>query len=334
MTKSKKAKIIPVILLLAVAVLLVFLLAGEGEITEYMVSGTVEAREVDISPKIAGRIDLIYADEGDTVSDGELLLQMDDRQLRLQVQQAEAGLKAAQETLADLKAGAREEEIASARAAYEAAKAAYKKAKNDLKRAQVLYEEETTSEDHLERAELQLENAEKNMDMAREMLELLKAGSRKNVIESARYNVQQAEKKLDEIMLLQTESRTFSPIDGVVTIRSAEPGEVIAAGTPVLTVINPADCYVKIYISEKYLGRVKIGQDVEILTDSFEDKTFSGKLIFISSEAEFTPRNIQTQEERVKLVFAAKVKIDNRDLLLKPGMPVDVKIDLLTAKDI
>lgn len=327
MIDKNKKKMIPIILLSIVVAVILILIIFKSDNNQFVVSGTVEAREVDISPKLAGRIESIYADEGDFVKKGDLLLQMDDQQLRIQVERAIAAQKAAEESLQDLEAGARKEEIASAVASLEAAEAANKKASDDLKRAEELFKEGAASKDFLEKASLQYDTAKTNRNMAKEKLDLLKAGARINVIASAKYAVQQAKRSVDELMFIKTDSRTFSPIDGVVTLRSAEPGEVVASGTPVLTVINPSDCYIKIYISEKILGKVSIGQDVDVITDSYPDKNFTGKLTYIASEAEFTPRNIQTQEERVKLVYAAKVSIPNKDLLFKPGMPVDVRID-------
>lgn len=328
MSQKKKKILIPVVLVAAAIIVFVLLTLFKGDDNVFKVSGTIEAREVDISPKLAGRIEAIYADEGDKIKKGELLLQMDDQQLKIQVERAIAAQKAADETLRDLEAGARKEEIASATASLEAADATYKKSYDDQKRAEELFKEGAASKDFLEKAGLQLDTAKTNRDMAKEKLDLLKAGSRINVIEGAKYAVLQAKHSVDELMLMQTDSRTFSPIDGVVTLRSAEPGEVVASGTPVLTVINPADCYVRIYISEKVLAQVSIGQEVQVFTDSFPDKSFKGKLTYISSEAEFTPRNIQTQDERVKLVYSAKVMIENDDLMFKPGMPVDVMIKL------
>jgi len=328
MAQKNVKKIIPAVSLVAVVILFLFLTLFKKDNNAYLVSGTVEAREVDISPKLAGRIEAIYADEGDHIKKGSLLLQMDDQQLKIQVERAISAQKAANEILRDLKAGARKEEVASAVASLEAAEATYKKSFDDLKRAEELFKEGAASKDFLEKAFLQLDTTKTNRDMTKEKLDLLKAGTRINVVESAKYAVQQAQHSVDELMFIKTDSRTFSPIDGIITLRSAEPGEVIASGTPVLTVINPVDCYVRIYISEKVLGQVSIGQEIEVFTDSFPDKAFKGKLTYISSEAEFTPRNIQTQDERVKLVYAAKVTIKNDDLMFKPGMPVDVKIRL------
>ena len=327
MPKPNKKILFPIFLII-IALILYYTIFGNGDDDTYIVSGTVEAREIDISPKIAGRIDAIFAEEGDYVKKDQLLLQMDDRQLKIQVQRAEAALNIAEQQLKDLEAGARKEEIAAAKASVSAAEAAVKKAASDHKRAKELFDDEAASKDFLEKAELQMENSQKNLDVARENLKLIKAGARSNVLESAKFRVNEARRAMDEVMLLQTDSRTFSPINGVVTIRSAEPGEIIGAGTPVLTVINPKDCYLKIYISEKVLGNIKLGQKAKVYSDSHPDKTFEGTLTFLSSEAEFTPRNIQTKDERVKLMFAAKVTIDNTDFIFKPGMPVDVEFDI------
>jgi len=119
-----------------------------------------------------------------------------------------------------------------------------------------------------------------------------------------------------------------SPQAGVVLRKHVEPGEMIGAGTPVVTVADLGRIWLKIYIPEPQLGRVKLGQSVEVTTDSYPGKVYRGTVTFVSSEAEFTPKNIQTQEERVKLVFAVKVAVENESQELKPGMPADAKIRL------
>ena len=119
-----------------------------------------------------------------------------------------------------------------------------------------------------------------------------------------------------------------SPQAGVVLRKHVEPGEMIAAGTPVVTIADLRNIWLKIYIPEPQLGRMKLGQTAEITTDSYPGKVYRGTVIFINSEAEFTPKNVQTQEERVKLVFAVKVAVDNPDQELKAGMPADARIQL------
>jgi len=118
-----------------------------------------------------------------------------------------------------------------------------------------------------------------------------------------------------------------APFDGVVTVRHHEPGEVISAGIPVLTVMNRNDRWVRIYVREDRVGAVRVGQPATITTDTWPERTFGGQVSFVASEAEFTPRNVQTREERVKLVYAVKVRItgDPGDEL-KPGMPADVRL--------
>ncbi|MFN3476405.1 MAG: HlyD family secretion protein [Candidatus Methylomirabilales bacterium] len=119
-----------------------------------------------------------------------------------------------------------------------------------------------------------------------------------------------------------------SPQAGVVLRKHVEPGEMIAAGTPIVTIADLQDIWLKIYIPEPQLGRIKLGQTAEITTDSYPGKVYKGRVTFINSEAEFTPKNVQTQEERVKLVFAVKISVDNPNQELKPGMPADAKVRL------
>ncbi len=120
----------------------------------------------------------------------------------------------------------------------------------------------------------------------------------------------------------------LTPQAGIVLRKHVEPGEMIAAGTPVVTIADLRDIWLKIYIPEPQLGRIKLGQTAETTTDSYPGKTYRGTVTFISSEAEFTPKNVQTQEERVKLVFAAKITVDNPNQELKPGMPADTTVRL------
>jgi len=129
------------------------------------------------------------------------------------------------------------------------------------------------------------------------------------------------EERLKDTML-------FSPISGVVLRKNGELGETLSAGTPVFTIGDLENPWVKVYVKEDRLGQIKLGQKADVRVDSFKNKTYEGTVTFISSEAEFTPKNVQTEEERVKLVFGVKVKVKNENGELKPGMPADVKITL------
>lgn len=147
------------------------------------------------------------------------------------------------------------------------------------------------------------------------------------------FNVAQSEHAQASASVQATEAvlanmRIRASFDGVVTVRHREPGEIVAPGTPVLTVMNPDDRWVRIYIPEHHIGAVRIGQKASITTDTWRDKRYAGEVTYIAAQAEFTPKNVQTAEERVKLVYAVKVRIgDDPKFELKPGMPADVRLE-------
>jgi len=180
-------------------------------------------------------------------------------------------------------------------AQFDQVNASYKNAQENLSRYGELYKAGSISKQQLDNAQMQYDVLSANMRNARA--------------------------QLDNAFLK-------TPISGVVLSKNAEEGEIAFPGMSILTVTDPADTWIKIYVQETMLGRVKIGQDVKVKTDSYPDKVYSGKVINIASEAEFTPKNIQIKDERVKLVFAVKVRIENPDQELKQGMPADAEIVL------
>jgi HlyD family secretion protein len=152
-------------------------------------------------------------------------------------------------------------------------------------------------------------------------------GPRTERIQAQRAVLQQAEAAVAQVQANITNAVIMAPFPGVVTVRHREPGESVGAGAPVVTVMNTNDRWVRIYVREDQVGRVAIGQRATITSDSHPGKTFNGRVTFIASEAEFTPRNVQTAEERVKLVYAVKVAIVGDDAVqLKPGVPADVTV--------
>jgi len=209
-------------------------------------------------------------------------------QYRMRVDSSAALLRQAEQKLSLVKEGPRTEDIAGARA-------------------------------EVARAQASLRNAEANrIELQRKQQEL---GARKAEIESSRAQAAMTQTQLDDAVV-------YTPVDGVVLMKSAEPGEVLAAGTTVLTIGNLDHPWLRAYVNETDLGRVKLGQKVKLTTDSFPGKIYSGTVSFISSEAEFTPKQIQTKEERVKLVYRIKIDVDNSSHELKNNMPVDAEIIL------
>ncbi len=169
-----------------------------------------------------------------------------------------------------------------------------------------------------------LNNAKKNLDRARE---LFKSGSiAKKDYDNVETMYRVAKAGYDQINAAIDNAVLSSPIDGVVLEKNLEIGEIAFPGTPVLTVADIKDTWIKIYVNEQQMGGVKLGQKALITVDSFPDKQFPGKVVSISNKAEFTPKTIQTKDERVKLMFAVKIAVDNPKMELKPGMPADALI--------
>ena len=274
-----------------------------------------------------------------------------------QIQQRQAELRQAEANLAQLLAGSRKQDIEQARAAVSGAEAAFEKARKDWERAQTLFKKEDISASEFDRAKTTFEGAEAALRQVRERLGLVIEGPRKEDIEAARAMVARAQAGLRtaeaarlELKRMQQELATrraeidqvraelavvevqlsdmaaVSPIDGVVLVKAAEVGEVLAAGTSVVTVGDLDHPWLRAYINEQDLGRVKLGEKVKVTTDSFPGKVYQGRVSFISSEAEFTPKQIQTKEERVKLVYRIKIDVENPNHELKSNMPADAEI--------
>jgi HlyD family secretion protein len=171
-----------------------------------------------------------------------------------------------------------------------------------------------------------VEAARAELRAARERLALLLAGSRPEQVQAARGQVAQARSALAVARSRLREATVVSPITGVVLRKNLEAGEVANPGVSILTLMDPRDVWVRAYVPEDEVGRLKVGDAARIRVDAFPGRTFPGRLVEIGSEAEFTPKNVQTRKERVNLVFRVKIAVDNPDGILKPGMPADVDV--------
>lgn len=277
--------------------------------------------------------------------------------VQAQIEQRQAESSQVEVRLKELLAGSRTQEIEQARAAVHRARTEYELARKDWERGQVLYKSEAISASQYDQYRTRYETAEANLKQAEEQLALVLEGPRQEDIEAARAEVSRAkaslrlakaqrieirrkEQELEtvradieraraELALITSQledTEAVSPIEGVVLVKAAEVGEVLAAGTTVVTVGDLDHPWLRGYINERHLGRVKLGARVKATTDSFPDKVYWGHVSFISSEAEFTPKQIQTPEERVKLVYRIKINIDNPQHELKVNMPADAEI--------
>lgn len=334
MTKNGKKKTlfrVTLFLILASALSLVWLKFGpesrkSNGRDDIEATGTIEATEVDIAAEIAGRVTLLSVDEGSRVRSGDLIAKLDTNQLEAEVLRAEAALASVRSTVNDLEAGARTQELEGARARMESAQAKLALDESDWRRAHDLYEQGVVSENQRDAARANRDVSRRQYEAATEELKLLEAGARPDRIEAARAQMKEAEAALRLARVRLDKASIYAPIAGAVLVKDVEEGEVVSPGLPIVTVADLSDMWVKIYIDEVNIGRIRLGQEAAVRVDAFPSREFAGHVIYISDEAEFTPKNIQTREDRVKLVFAVKVGIDNAGGLLKPGMYADIRI--------
>jgi HlyD family secretion protein len=325
---SKKRRVaITVVALVVIAATLWFAVLRDNDGDSVLASGTVEATEADLGFQAPGRIERIAVREGDRVAEGQELARLDRSELLARRQAAAAQAEAARAVLAELESGFRSEEIAQGRAALRAAEQRVNDTRRDLERTQRLFEGGAVSQQMLDNAETAHELAQADYESVREALQILESGPRRERIAAQRAALAQAEAAVAQSDAALDHAVVRAPFAGLITVRHREPGETIAAGAPVLTLMDPGDRWVRIYVRADEVGRITIGQSASITGDAYRDRTYEGRVVFIASEAEFTPRNVQTTEERVKLVYRVKVQITGDPSFdLKPGLAADVRL--------
>jgi len=320
--------IAPVVLIGGAAAVWVIATGDEAEDGAIVASGTVEATEADVGFQTGGRIEEVLVVEGDRVTARQPLARLDGAELEARLAAAEAQVEVARAQLTELREGARPEEMAQARAAVTAAAQRLETARTEAGRARRLFDGGAISRQALDEANTQLAVVEAQHVQAAEQLLALERGTRTERIAAATAQLHQAEAVMEQIDAVLASAVALSPWPGIVTTRHREPGETVAPGTPVITVLNPDDRWVRVYIGEADLVRLSLGQRVAIIADGLPDMRFAGSVSHIAEQAEFTPRNVQTPEERSRLVYAVKVRVlEDAELRLKTGMPVDVRIE-------
>jgi HlyD family secretion protein len=287
------------------------------------VSGNIEAVEVDLSFRIMGEIYSLPIDEGDELDKGQVVATLDTDTLRALKGAAEAEINAAKAVLDELEEGTREEDIAMARARLKAAEHRMENAKEEYLRHLPLFKRGVISESTFDMRETSLEVAQEDYNNAKEALNEAIEGPREEQIRQAKARLERAKWEFRKIELDIEHSTVKSPIPGVVLVKSNELGEVVLPGATVATIGRLDEVWLKGYIAENRLGMVKLGQKVNVISDTYPDKKYEGKVTFISSRAEFTPKNVQTKEERIKQVYRIKVTIPNKKRELKIGMPAE-----------
>lgn len=298
---------------------------GTDEVLE--ASGTVEATEASLGFQVAGRIDSLFVVEGAVVTPGERLAVLDLRDASARLAGARATLALQAARLMELERGTRREEVAQGRAALRAVEQRLAEAERDRARVRALFEGGAVSRQALDAAETGQGVLTAERDRVVEQLRLLEAGPREEQVAAQRAAVAAARAAVEQGEAALTFAEVRAPFAGTVTHRVREPGEIVGPGTPVVTIANLDDRWIRIYVREDQVGRVALGQRAAIRVDSWPDRSFEGEVTFIASEAEFTPRNVQTQEERVRLVYRVKVQVRGDSAVgLKPGISADVTL--------
>jgi HlyD family secretion protein len=374
------------VFLFLVAALLVYRGQRQNKKKEIYYSGNIEATQSELSFQVSGRVIEVLLDEGEFVEKGgimarldstefearfrqaeanleaaelnqqraELALQIAKESLPAEVDRAEAGVRALQWQLNELKAGSRGQDVEQSRLSFLAARVTMVEARKDKERFQKLYQGGIVSEKEYDSALLRFETALREFERAQERWDLMKEGPRKETIQAAQAKLwegeallRQAKVNLKRIESAERDVRAAeaqrkaakaardlsetqlrytilsAPFNGIVTSRQVEPGEVISPAREVFTISDLTRVDLKIFVGEREIGKVKPGQEVEVQVDTFPEKVYRGKVAYISPEGEFTPKIIQTQKERVKTVYLVKVSIPNPAIELKSGMPAD-----------
>ena len=293
-------------------------------------SGHVEATDVRISTKVAGTLLKLAVDEGTQVKTGQELARIDTTDTDLELKSARADRAQAEAELRLRRAGSREEDVREAEAQVTRSEADLSGAGKDLERMEGLLASGSGTTQARDDARTRYDVAKASLAAARERLRRLKAGYRPEEIDQSAARVQAADARIGQLEQALKDAVIASPITGVVTEKLSEQGELIARGGGLVVVTDLANAWLNVYVSETDLARIRLDQEATVVTD--DGQTRKGRVSFVSSQAEFTPKNVQTRDERVKLVYKVKVALDNADGLFKPGMPAEARLQAAGAR--
>lgn len=324
--KPNPKVIVAVLVVLAVLGTAGYKLVGRTE-KGITATGTIEVTKSDITPKVGGYLTELLIKEGDQVKQGQVVVRIDRPDLQAQLLRDEAALARAQAQLRDLQNGARSQELTEATANLAAARAQAVKAKADFGRYAKLYKEGAIAVQQLDTVRSANEVAANTLLAAESRYSLVVEGNRPETIEAQRLEVERSKFVVAASRTQVADTTVSSPMVGRVLSKNYEKGEYVNPGSSIATIGDLQDCWVKIYVSTTQLAGLRIGQPAKIKIDAFPDRNFSGEVREISQNAEYTPRQSITQRERANMVFAVKVKVNNADEMMKPGMPADVILE-------
>jgi HlyD family secretion protein len=295
---------------------------------EITASGTIEAIDVNVAAKVPAQITTLYIDDGTPVDSGSLIAAQDRSALDIQLRAAQAAVDQARAQLTLTEQGSRTEDIQSAEQGVTQAETNRKLEADELDRARNLLAGGAGTKEQLDQENTKFQVAQSQLSQAEANLAKTRHLARPEDVSSALAHVNQLEATRDEIQKSIDDSYITSPLKGIVTHKVAEQGELVEGGSTVATVTDLSSVYLMIYLTEEELPHVKLGQKADVKVDGLPNKSFVGTVTYISPEAEFTPKDIQTKDDRVKLVFGVKVEIPNPTGELKKGLPADATVHI------
>lgn len=331
---SKRILPLAVVALIVPALLGYWLWGRDSDSSHIVLQGNVDLRQIELPFNDNERIAEVLVEEGSTVKAGQVLARLDTGRLRPRVAQAEARAAAQREALRKLQNGARPEEVAQARAALAAAEAEAANTTSQLQRLKSISDESkgrAISPQDLEAATATAHMSQAQAESTRKALELTLAGPRKEDIDQAKAQLDAAEADLALLKRQLDDAELVAPTDGVIRNRLMEPGELATPQRPVFALAITTPKWVRAYLSEAELSRVALEAPAQVTMDSAPNAPLQGKVGFISSTAEFTPKTVQTEELRTSLVYEIRVFVDDPEDKLRLGMPATVTIEPPTA---
>lgn len=299
---------------------------GNGHKGVLDASGTLEAVEVKVSAKVPGQVEQLFVDEGSQVRTGDTLAILDHSTQEIQWRQAQAGVSLADAQYNLLINGARSEDLQQAQDALKQLESSAKVASDDYSRMKDLYDSKSITKKQFDDAESRYVITKAQLNSAKENLKKVQRFARPEDLEAAKARLDQAKANADLLRKQINDAYIIAPVSGTVTNKPVEVGELVGVGSTIVTISQLSTLNLMIYVSDRELGKVKLNGTADIVIDTYPDKTFPGRIVYISPVAEFTPKNIQTKEDRTKLVFGVKLEVDNKDGILKAGMPADAYV--------
>lgn len=324
MPVSRKLLLAGVLVLAAAGAAVIWHVLESRRSNQLTLYGNVDIRQVDLGFRVDGRIARVLADEGDTVRPGQALACLDADLLRQQRDQAAAGLAGQKADLARLERGYRVEEIAQARASVSAATAVAENARINLKRVSAMRASNAVSQKELDNARSTARESEARLRSAQDQLAMLLSGYREEEVLAQRAAVAAAAAELARAEIRLQDATLLAPQKGVILTRAREAGAIVQAGQTVYTLTLTDPVWLRAYVDEPNLGRIKPGMAVRVAVDAAPGKTFPGAVGFISPTAEFTPKTVETREVRTALVYRLRIQVRDPENVMRQGMPVTV----------